>query len=76
MLSPLGPAEQFGGGSRLISVSSFCIRLALELTETLFMLVQRRVAFKVLPGIRTAATTIEKDCDSEVRSTSSIDVEV
>jgi hypothetical protein len=27
-LSPFGPAEQFGGGSLLISASSFCIRLA------------------------------------------------
>lgn len=27
-LSPLGPAEQFGGGSRVISANSFCIRLA------------------------------------------------
>ena len=24
-LSPLGPAEQFDGGSRLISANSFCI---------------------------------------------------
>lgn len=31
MLSPFGPAEQLGGGSRLISASSFCIRFALEL---------------------------------------------
>lgn len=30
-LSPLGPAEQLQGGSRLISASSFCIRLALAL---------------------------------------------
>lgn len=27
-LSPLGPAEQFGGGSSVISANSFCIRLA------------------------------------------------
>jgi hypothetical protein len=27
-LSPLGPALQFGGGSNVISASSFCIRLA------------------------------------------------
>lgn len=27
-LSPLGPALQFGGGSKVISASSFCIRLA------------------------------------------------
>lgn len=27
-LSPLGPALQLGGGSRVISASSFCIRLA------------------------------------------------
>lgn len=27
-LSPFGPAEQFGGGSRVISASSFCMRLA------------------------------------------------
>lgn len=32
MLSPLGPAEQLQGGSRLISASSFCIRLALALS--------------------------------------------
>jgi len=28
MLSPLGPALQFGGGSRVISANSFWIRLA------------------------------------------------
>lgn len=27
-LSPFGPAEQFGGGSNVISASSFCIRFA------------------------------------------------
>lgn len=27
-LSPFGPAEQFGGGSNVISANSFCIRLA------------------------------------------------
>lgn len=27
-LSPFGPAEQFGGGSRVISASSFCMRFA------------------------------------------------
>jgi len=27
-LSPFGPAEQFGGGSRVISANSFCMRLA------------------------------------------------
>lgn len=27
-LSPFGPAEQFGGGSNVISASSFCMRLA------------------------------------------------
>ena len=29
-LSPLGPAEQLHGGSRLISASSFCMRFAAE----------------------------------------------
>lgn len=30
MLSPFGPAEQLHGGSRLISASSFWMRLALD----------------------------------------------
>ena len=33
MLSPLGPAEQLGGGSRAISASSLLMRLALALKE-------------------------------------------
>lgn len=33
MLSPLGPAEQLQGGSRLISASSFCILLPREEKE-------------------------------------------
>lgn len=30
ILSPFGPAEQFEGGSREISASSFCMRLAAD----------------------------------------------
>jgi hypothetical protein len=54
MLSPLGPAEQLHGGSRLISANSFWIRLALE---DAFMLPSvGPMCLRRIPGVITVGT--------------------
>lgn len=54
-LSPLGPALQFGGGSSVISASSFCIRLA-EVPRALDI---RGVDFVSLRGSSLVAVAVE-----------------
>ena len=53
-LSPFGPALQFGGGSSVISASSFCIRLADVLKALLYCF----LAVDCLMGFVTVSTAV------------------